>query len=202
VTLTDSNALGGWSGVLYLDANGSGAFNTNDTPILAPITIAAGSCTTIFVKVSAPAGATVGAFDTTLLYATSAAPTATANDGTTVIVNNLLLTKLQAVDLTCGATILTDSAFTNATLAAPPGACIQYKIVVLNNGNTTNQNVVVYDTLPSYTSYLTPPQASYIVGGSSAQVTGPNGSGAFSFTIGTLVPGNAGTCTFVIKISP
>ena len=201
VTLTTSNSLGTWSAVLYSDANGSGAFSTNDTPILSALTVAAGSCTTVFVKVSSPSGATVGNFDTTAITGTSSAPTATANDGTTVIASDLLLTKLQAIDLNCTGSLLPASAFTNATLAAPPGACIQYKIIVQNNGTTTNQSVVVYDAMPPYTSYQNPPQASYIVGGGSVQTVTPSG-GALTFSLGTLVPGNVGTCTFVIKISP
>ena len=201
VTLTTSNSLGTWSAVLYSDANGSGAFSTNDTPILSALTVAAGSCTTVFVKVSSPSGATVGNFDTTAITGTSSAPTATANDGTTVIASDLLLTKLQAIDLNCTGSLLPASAFTNATLAAPPGACIQYKIIVQNNGTTTNQSVVVYDAMPPYTSYQNPPQASYIVGGGSLQTVTPSG-GALTFSLGTLVPGNVGTCTFVIKISP
>ena len=198
VTLTNNNSVGTWTGLLYLDANGNNGFDTNDTPVIAPITIAAGSCTTHFVKVSAPAGATVGAFDTTTITGTSAAPTATANDGTTVIGNNLILTKLQAVDSTCGAALLADSAFTNLTLSALPGYCIQYKIVVINNGATTNTAVHVYDTLPSYTAAQTPPAAA-AAGGDVHSVTITGNS--FDFNVGTLPPGNAGTCTFTIKIS-
>ena len=149
-------------------------------------------------ELSAPAGATVGAFDTTTITGTSAAPTATANDGTTVIGNNLILTKLQAVDSTCGAALLADSAFTNLTLSALPGYCIQYKIVVINNGATTNTAVHVYDTLPSYTAAQTPPAAA-AAGGDVHSVTITGNS--FDFNVGTLPPGNAGTCTFTIKIS-
>ena len=195
VTLTTSNSQGTWSAVLYADANGSGAFNTNDVPLLSALTVAAGSCTTVFVKVSSPNGATVGAFDTTTIYGTSAGPTATANDGTTVIGNNLLLTKLQALDLGCGASVLPDSAFTNQTLSAPPGACIQYKIVVINNSSTTNTAVHVYDTLPAYTSQHAP---TAVATPGSVTVTGS----AFDFSVGTLLPGNAGTCTFSIQINP
>jgi len=195
VTLTTSNSQGTWSAVLYADANGSGAFNTNDVPLLSALTVAAGSCTTVFVKVSSPSGATVGAFDTTTIYGTSAGPTATANDGTTVIGNNLLLTKLQALDLGCGAALLPDSAFTNQTLSAPPGACIQYKIVVINNSSTTNTAIHVYDTLPSYTSQHAPTALS---NPGSVTVSGS----AFDFSVGTLLPGNAGTCTFSIQINP
>ena len=196
VTLTTSNSQGTWSAVLYADANGSGAFNTNDVPLLSALTVAAGTCTTVFVKVSSPNGATVGAFDTTTIYGTSAGPTATAIDGTTVIGNNLLLTKLQALDLGCGAVLLADSAFTNQTLSAPPGACIQYKIVVLNNSSTTNTAIHVYDTLPAYTSQHAP--SAFVSPPGSVTVTG----NAFDFNVGTLLPGNAGTCTFSIQINP
>ena len=159
------------------------------------------------MKVIAPAGAPTASQNTTTINGANVGPTATtsATDLSTVVSSSLTLLKEQALDANCDGTLGTYGP-TPITTGAIPGACIGYRITATNNSVTTNTNVHVFDTTPSFSTYITGggvPAVS-VTGGTVNTVTPVNPltgySGPLDFNVGTLAPGAAATCTFEIKI--
>ena len=89
-----------------------------------------------------------------------------------------------------------------------PGTCLGYRITATNNGVTTNTNVHVYDTTPSFTAYITGGgvPAAAVTGGTVNTVTpvspASGYTGPLDFNVGTLAPGGTAVCTFEVKINP
>ncbi|MDQ3813340.1 MAG: hypothetical protein M3347_05255, partial [Armatimonadota bacterium] len=186
-----------------------------------------GETVTIFVKTFAPANATLGTTNVTTITATTVngtntgtPPTDSATDTTTVIASNIQLTKAQALDATCNGTPDTGSyTQANITTGARPGACIRYRILVTNIGTAPALSVVVNDSIPSFTLYNTgdgvtgatgvaawaPSNAAGTpIGAFTAAATAPaaNGTGALSWNIGTLNPGQSAVIFFGVRIQP
>jgi uncharacterized repeat protein (TIGR01451 family) len=205
LSASDSVVSPAWGNVLYLDSNGNSVFDTNDTVVAAAVTVPAGTCTNIFVKAIAPAGATIGSQNTTTLSGATAGNTATASatDVSTVVDSSLTVLKEQGLDADCSGGTVTFGA-TPISAGAVSGSCVRYRITATNNGITTNTDVHVYDATPAFTTYLAgggvaPASVSPGIG-----VTAPvsGNAGTLDFNIGTLMPGQSATCTFQVRISP
>jgi uncharacterized repeat protein (TIGR01451 family) len=214
IAFTSANNQAGWTSQLYYDADGGSSLDANDPQITGNLNtvtglgagLAPGQSITIFVKVIAPAGATVGAVDTTTNTATttngsyvSAAPApAVAVDTTTVVAANLTLVKLQALDAGCtgptGGTVYAATA-----ISAKPAQCVDYQITVTNSGSSNATAVVVSDATPTFTTLSTAPATTVgsIAGG--APVVG--GTGSFSANVGTLTPGQSAVITFGVAVN-
>jgi trimeric autotransporter adhesin len=206
-----SDSLGaGWTSILYRD-NGAtpGSLDAGDTAVSnsTTITLAAGASVTLFVKVSAPAGAAAGAIDSTTTIATYASTTTQAQDNSTVIAGDLRLQKDQALDANCDG--VADGAFSQADIAAAkPGACVIYRITATNQGSADVTSVKISDATPAYTAYIAPgtAAASATVNGTAAgTVTAPTAgqAGTVAVDLGStaLTPGQAIVLTFVVQIS-
>jgi uncharacterized repeat protein (TIGR01451 family) len=195
-----SDSLAGWSSILYQDTNTNGTLDGADLAVstATTFTLAAGQSVTVFVKVTAPSGAAVGAIDTTTARAGYNATFATVQDQTTVIAGELRLLKEQALDANCDG--VADGAFvqTNITAGAIPGACIIYRLTATNAGAANITSVVVSDATPAFTVYRNNPPASTTVGTIVAPANGT--AGTISATVGTLTPGQSAVIIFAVKI--
>jgi uncharacterized repeat protein (TIGR01451 family) len=215
ITLPASNSQSGWTSVVYYDANNNGVLDASDPVVPASglqsvlaAGLAPGQSITIFDKVTAPSGASPGAFDTTTVTATttngsygSTAPAAApATDSTTVIAGNVTLTKAQGLDAACTGTPGGGYGTTTLTAGAVPGACIDYQITVSNLGSANATGVVVSDATPAFTTLSTAPAVT--VGAITAPTPAVGSSGTVTATVGTLTPGQSAVLTFGVKIQP
>jgi uncharacterized repeat protein (TIGR01451 family) len=194
-----SDSQSGWSSVLFQDTNTNGVLDAADVAVstATTFTLNPGQSVVLFVKVTSPAGAAVGAIDTTTARAGYNATFATAQDQTTVIAGELRLVKAQSLDATCSGVA---GAFvqTNITAGAVPGACVIYQITATNAGTANITNVVVSDATPAFTVYNNNPAASTTVGTITAPANGT--AGTISATVGTLTPGQSAVIVFAVKI--
>ena len=171
-----------------------------------------GQKVTLFVKVSAPAGAAIGAQDASTATVTytylGGALTTSSQDSTTVIAGELRLLKEQALDANCDGA--PDTSFGQADIGAGavPGACVIYRITATNQGTANVTSVVVSDATPAYTVYFEPSAgtaASSSITGSGVTITKPTSgnAGTVSVNLGTtqLAPNASEILTFVVKIS-
>lgn len=168
-TVTNTQALAGWSYLLYLDNNGDGLVdaadtvlgggsNENETISTSMSALSAGSSVKLLVKVQAPAGATSGALDVINITATdtvlSCGTTAPIADTTTVLAGQIRLVKTQALGTwngsNCDATM---GSYSTTALAQKPGECVWYRIVATNEGDANVTNVVINDATPTFTTY-------------------------------------------------
>ncbi len=76
-----------------------------------------------------------------------------------------------------------------------PGDYITYTVQVSNSGNYTATNTIIRDTTPANTAF---------VSASPAPISGPpvGGSGEVVWNVGTLLPGQSKTLTFVVRVNP
>lgn len=195
-----SDNQAGWSSVLYQDTNSNGVLDAADQAVSTSttFTLTPGQSVTMFVKVTAPSGAAVGAIDTTTPRAGYNATFATAQDQTTVIAGELRLVKQQALDANCDGVADTGFSQSNITAGAVPGACVIYQITATNAGTSNITSVVVSDSTPAFTLYRNNPAASTTVGTISAPANGT--AGTISATVGTLTPGQSAVIIFAVKI--
>lgn len=150
-----SPASPAWSQVLYQDSDCSATLESTEPQVTAAINVAAGQKICLIVKQFVPAGAGLGAQNTTTLSAafsyTNANPalsaTLAATDITTVGQNGALdLSKLVSNVTTGGA------AATNVN--ASPGNTLQYSLTAVNNGTESLSTLVINDATPAFTTYL------------------------------------------------
>lgn len=216
-TLADDGA--GFSSTLYWDKNNNGVLDDADPVVTSAADLTGGSngasteaglkpgeSATLFVKVFAPGGAAPGAQDTATLTATasgtisgaSAPPPAAATDGTTVIAGQVRLEKSQALDADCDG--VPDTAYGTVDVAAPPGACVRYRIVASNDGVANVTAVTVSDATPANTTYSATVPAATTAG--TVTAPGDGSSGTIQAAVGTLTPGQSAEVTFGVRINP
>jgi uncharacterized repeat protein (TIGR01451 family) len=222
VTLAATSGAG-FTSVIYWDKNNNGVLDSTD-PVITDLVnltggtagastaagLSVGESATLFVKVTAPASATLGALDTTTITATTsagaingtAAPAvASATDASTVISSSITLLKTQAIDVACDGTA--DTGFSTSTIAsgAAPGACLRYQVTATNSGTATVTNVIINDTTPAYTVYDSTVAAATTAG--SVTTVPTNGTaGSIKATVGSLAAGGSATLSFGVKITP
>ena len=180
--LTDWSLLAGdgTEEIKIRDANGadkwvvsSKATYTTPTPdeVYVQVSLLPGESMDVTVRVFAPSGAANGTLDVLSLngeynMADGATPVATApevvcQDSTTVILGQVRLTKMVALDSNCDGTpdlslVPADAEFyeVNTTATAEPGQCVTWQIVGTNQGDAQVKSVVIYDQQPAFTTYL------------------------------------------------
>ena len=194
-----SDNLASWTSVFYQDTNTNGVLDAADQAVTTATTfnLTPGQSVVMFVKVTAPAGAAVGAIDTTTTRAGYNGTFATAQDTTTVIAGELRLLKEQTLDAGCTGVAGTFGQG-NITAGAVPGACVIYRITATNAGTSNITSVVVSDATPAFTVYHNVPPASTTVGSIVAPANGT--AGTISATVGTLTPTQSAVIIFAVKI--
>ncbi len=203
-----SSTLLGMNTSVYVDLNKNGTIDANELVTGATVAARNASLTallaqtngtglsqnesvTILVKVEAPATATAGESDTTIV---TFKPTGTnkpediiVTDRTVINLGQVRLVKTQAV-AEC-ATVPT--VYGTTDLQAKPGQCVYYKIVATNDGNANATNVVIADMVPSYTQ---------LYSGSLKPAAATQTNGQVSYTVNTLTPATSATLEFAVKV--
>lgn len=219
VQLSLADSAAGFSANVYWDRNNDGVLDAGD-PVVADLAalaggsngastdagLAPGEAATLFVKVYAPGSAAPGSQNLSTLTATAsgtvngvAAPAAvSSSDATTVIAGQISLRKTQATDTACSGAA--DGDYTATDIAAPPGACVRYRIVARNVGVANVDAVIVSDATPANTVY----HGQVAAASSQGTVVAPaDGSpGTIQAEVGSLAPGQEAVVTFGVRIQP
>jgi uncharacterized repeat protein (TIGR01451 family) len=135
-TITNTGNVGDTFDLTYLSSQGwNYIFYDAGVPVTT-VTLAAGASVNITVRLTVPAGATVGTVETGVLTATGQVTLVldSATDVTTIVAGSLQLTKSV---LPAGAQL--------------PGTDLTYTVDYQNIGATDLTNIVVYDAIPTYT---------------------------------------------------
>ena len=203
INLTKVDAAAGWSTVVYLNVSGSGVLAPTD-PVISSVTnlLNPNQSVVVIVKVFSPAGANSGAQNVTTItatmvngsYATAVPSAVNVTDTTTVITSLLTLLKEQGLDTNCSGTI---TSYTTATANAMPGACLGYRLTARNLGTLTATNVVINDTVPPFTTFITGSLSTP----AGATVISDGTTGALSVQVPTLAPNATAEVTFRVKIA-
>jgi uncharacterized repeat protein (TIGR01451 family) len=202
-----SPTLAGWTQTLYLDSGCTGQSAASDTVISAPISVTANQQVCILVKQFVPAGAPANAqnkvtVSASLAYSGSAAPPAsvlTATDTTTVSTATAtqFLKRVQNVTLA--------GAYATANTALP-GNTLQYQLTVSNQGSAPVSTVIVDDTTPAFTTFLSAACPATLPSGLTAcAITlqpAVGGTGALQWTFqGSLASGAQTSVTYQVVIA-
>ncbi len=206
--LSDPNTIQGWIETLYRDQNdtgggpiGDGVFTPGeDLDLAGPITVTAGQQIRILVREFIPHEAPNDARNAITVTADF---TYTDNTGITPVLPPLQA-QVQRTDLA----IVGDSALQLVKKVdkqqAKPGEEITYTLVYLNNGPTPISSVIIHDTTPAFTTFVSsvwnvvPPPA-----GITITLDGPNAgeSGPLKWTFdNSLPPGGTGEINFKVKV--
>jgi uncharacterized repeat protein (TIGR01451 family) len=207
VTGAASPALAGWNEQLFLDAACSGVYATGDPALTAPLGVKAGQTVCLLVKEFAPATAALGAqnratVSATQVYSGSAAPASasmTVVDTTTVVAGGGTQLVKQVQNLTLGGNYGTAN-------SALPGQLLQYQLTLTNNGSTGLATVIMNDTTPSFTNFVTAqcPGAlpSGLTGCNVTAAPSAGGQGALQWTFnGALAAGAQVAVTYQVTVA-
>ena len=147
-----------WQASLYADTDMNGFLSPDDLIINSPISLQPGESADVFLKVFAPAGASVGQSNVSTLGASSQSgnnTNAQITDVTTVSESQVSIKKEQAVDVGCDGQPDPGNEFSPAQINVAPGNnCILYRLTATNNGSQASYNVVIRDYTPPYTLYF------------------------------------------------
>ena len=189
----NSDNTSGWPTIIYLDLNCNGQIDATDTVALGAMPVAAGQQICIINKVSIPAGTAIGISDITTVDAYFTSGTSASElsvfDTTTVgaVSAGLVLTK--AVD--------------KAT--AQPNDTVTYTLTYQNNSNVPIASIVINDTTPAYTTFLSStcvlplPTAISACAVTTEPATGATGAVKWTLT-GTLAPAATGQVNYSVKV--
>lgn len=191
-------AVTGWAETVFNDLNGNGKFDTGEPLITGPVDVVAGQTLKLLVKEYIPTSAPYNALNRSTLSAgfsyTGANPplsgTLSRADTTVVGENGAGLVLLKQVDKE----------------AARPGEPLTYTIVYTNNSPEPLSNVVIYDSTPAFTTFVsstwsTPLPASLTAVTPVAPAVGEKGAIRWTFT-GQLQPAVTGTVSFQVMVVP
>jgi uncharacterized repeat protein (TIGR01451 family) len=137
--ITNMGNVGDTFDLTYVSSQGwsYGFYDALNNPI-SSVTLAPGASANITVRLSVPAGVTIGTVETGTLSATGVATAATDNavDVTTIVAGNLQLTKS-----------------VSPAGNQPPGTELTYTTDYQNIGTGDLTTVVIYDALPAFTQF-------------------------------------------------
>lgn len=207
-------AITGWGEVVYRDLNCDGTIvsGAGDGPVITvpatEITVAEGDRVCLILKEFIPANAPIGSSNLVPIAAeftyTNAVPSLTANYARQDVtrVSDVALEVLKSVrNLTTGG--LNGPWLTSNT--AKSGDTLEYRITYVNNGITSISNLVIQDSTPAYTTFLSADCGVTPIG-LTCTVPVPvqpsvNGTGGISWTfVGSLTSAVPGTVTYQVKV--
>ena len=161
-----SETFAGFASTVYADTGVLGTYESTDPIITAtggsgnlPSALAPGATVYLFVKVTAPLGAADGTSNATKLLLTVVTNATGAYNGITITspLSNVDTTSVTRGDLSIVKEQSKDNGTTWVTtqLTAPPGTVLLYRVTVTNTGSVDATSIVVYDTVPTNTTYKT-----------------------------------------------
>jgi uncharacterized repeat protein (TIGR01451 family) len=115
-------------------------------------------------------------------------------DATTVSSGDISITKLQAVRDCADTVVPPPAAFASTPLAAKPGQCIWYRVVVKNQGAYPASMVKVKDSVPAFTELQVEPSAD-------TGVPVPVTNGLIEAAIGDLDSGQSVIVHYQVRIN-
>lgn len=212
-TLVRSESTPLWNSVIWYDANGNGVIDAGDIVVndLADIVAAnpalagglpAGGQVPLLVQVFVPSGATDGAANATTITVTAVGDSDPSNnvavDTTTVVVGDVQVRKLQALDAACDGTA--DGAFVQTLLSAKPDECLIYRVTLTNLGTLPITGSSISDTTPSFTTYVG--ASATVTSGTVTAQPAAGTAGVVTATVGTVNSGSSATLEFSVRINP
>jgi len=195
---TATPAVPGWTETIHVDTNDNGSIDAGETPSIGPVPVTPGQVVPLIVRVAVPEGAPydariAGTIKATMAY-TGATP-ALVSDST--VEELTLVTTDQA-----GALVLRKSANKAAVL---PGATLVYAIAFTNSGDMPVTGIVIRDSTPSHTTFVSATVTTLPAGlgtpVATAPAVGAAGPLAWNFP-GQLAPGASGAVTFTVRVDP
>ncbi|HEX8833987.1 MAG TPA: hypothetical protein VF719_07285, partial [Abditibacteriaceae bacterium] len=196
-TNTSAPVNNDWSHVVYLDANGNGLVDANETPITSTISVTSGQVVKIVIREFAPTSAKSGAQDTLTVTATL--------DATGIVLPNEVLTRTDVAIVSAANGLDLLKAVSSPT--AISGTELLYTITYRNTGSTPITSLVISDQTPAFTRLDSEADAAAYgitpVGLTNGTLTRPpaNGRGALKWAFtGSLAPGAQGTVTFRVVV--
>jgi uncharacterized repeat protein (TIGR01451 family) len=190
-------SIAGWTPVIYLDANCNAQVEPTEQPIAVPLSVVAGQQVCILIKDSIPPTAPFNAQHQVTITAefqyTGANPSLSrlfTRTALTVVGNpsSAGLTLAKSVD----------------KQIALPGETLIYTITYSNNSSEALNNIVVFDSTPAFTTFLSAAAGALPANLSSVTISSPGAGNSgpiqWNFT-GTLAPGQTGTVTFSVLVS-
>ena len=198
-------AVAGWAESLYRDTNCNGLLDAAETQITGPISVVAGQQLCLLLKEFVPANAPLNAqnkitLSATTTYSGAAAPATnvvTRVDVTTVASAGALRLVKQVQNLTTGTALSTNN-------NALPGNTLQYQLSLTNQGSSPLTTLLVNDTTPAFTTFLSaacPAPTAVACSVSSQPAVGAQGGVQWTFT-GSLAPGDQTSVTFQVMVMP
>src|SRR6185503_16039253 len=189
--------ISGWTPIIYLDANCNGQLDSGEAPITGALAASFGQQICILIKDTIPLLAPFNAQHQITITASfnysSANPVlvqASARTALTIVGN----------PTTAGLT-LTKAVDKNAAL---PGEIITYTLTYANQSSQALNNIVVFDSTPAFTTFLSASAGPLPSNLSSVTITNPivGGSGPIHWTFsGALAPGQTGTVIFSVMVA-
>lgn len=224
-----------WPSNLMVDTDGDGTpdknisnikpgdqitfIKTDGTPSSTPYTVTAGPKFVLQPGekllleniIASPSNAPDGSIDVgTVTITKNDNSTVVAKTTTTIVPDQVRLTKTVALDLDCDGNGQKDgnSTFQAAqTTEVSPGDCVVWKINAVNAGTTAVKEVVITDNVPAFTTYhpnsLMECGADSTCASPSAHTTATHSNGLVTFPVSTdkiLDPGESYTVMFTTKI--
>jgi uncharacterized repeat protein (TIGR01451 family) len=206
-TAIASGAVTGWSETLLQDPGCTGLPSASNPPLTSPIAVTAGQQICLLLKEFIPATAPVGASNVVTLTATQ---TYTGSQAPA----NAILTRTDTTTVGATGSLTLGKKVQNITLAsaygttnnAMPGHTLQYQLTFTNLGAAPLSTVVVNDTTPAFTTFLSAACPASLPANLSActlttqPLVGATGNVVWTFT-GTLAPGGQSQVTYQVKVA-
>lgn len=201
ITFDVQNTNPDWQYNLYEDTDLNGFLSPADLLVNAAWNLSPGESADLFLKVFAPAQASLGQSNTNTVVASaqSGVISSSITDVTTVSESQVSIRKEQAIDIGCDGEPDTGSAFTPSPINVAPGNnCVIYRLTAQNNGVLPSYNVVIRDYTPPYTVYS--PQA--FCSRSPCWINEPDASqtGTINAETDQLLPGDAYFLQFSVRV--
>jgi uncharacterized repeat protein (TIGR01451 family) len=190
-------SVAGWTPVMYLDANCNAQVEPTEQPIAAPLSVVAGQQICILIKDSIPLTAPFNAQHQ--ITVTADFQYTGANPSFSRILTRTALTIVgnpSSAGLTLAKSVDKQTAL--------PGETLIYTINYSNNSSEPLNNIVVFDSTPAFTTFLSAAAGTLPANLSSVTISSPGAgnSGPIQWNfIGTLAPGQTGTVTFSVLVS-
>lgn len=145
----------GWTTVLYRDANCSASLDGTEPTVTAPIVVTAGQQVCLVLKQFVPAGVAYGAQNTATITANFSYTNANPALSATLAVNDVTTGgEPSALSLQKLVSNVTRGGSASTSVIASPGETLQYTLTAQNNGPSGLTTLVVNDSTPAFTTFL------------------------------------------------